>query len=113
MKDKIPIVSEHIRPIVSQLKAMLQKHYQSRLQYLILYGSYARGTSTKESDIDIMVVLNEMSSAHNEIDVLTELKTDLMLENNVYISTNPTSLDQFNKANQLYYRNVKNEGIIL
>ena len=78
-----------------------------------MYGSYARGTFNTESDIDIMVVINDMQSPYKEIDELTELKTDLMLENDIFISTNPTSSEQFENDNQLFYRNVKKEGVLL
>ncbi len=113
MKKTLPAKSLVIEPIVHQMKNIINTHYGNRLKYVILYGSYARGTFTRESDIDIMVVLNDMPSAYAEIDVLTDLKTDLMLDNEIFISTNPTSTQQFENDNQLFYRNVRKEGILL
>ena len=113
MKHKIPAKSQIIKPIVGKLKLIVSNHYGSKLKYLILYGSYARGLFTDQSDIDILVVLSDMKSAYHEIDILTELKTDLMLENDIFISTNPTTTEQFENANQLFYRNVRKEGIVL
>ena len=36
----------------------LQNIYGRHLQSVILYGSYARGDFTKDSDVDIMILLN-------------------------------------------------------
>ena len=36
----------------------LQKIYGNHLKTVILYGSYARGDYTEESDIDIMILLD-------------------------------------------------------
>lgn len=48
---------------IRSLTELLKEKYQERLVYVGLQGSYARGEATKQSDIDIMVVLNELSVA--------------------------------------------------
>jgi len=113
MKKHLPKKSEHIKPIINQLKELVNNHYGNKLKYMILYGSYARGTHTSESDIDIMLVLNEMQSPYKEIDTLTDIKTDLMLENEIFISTNPTTTELFENSQQMFYKNVRREGVLL
>ena len=44
-----------------QIVELLIKRFDSRLLYVGLQGSYLRGEATKSSDIDIMVVLDELS----------------------------------------------------
>ena len=39
----------------------LKEQFNERLMFVGLQGSYARGEATEESDIDIVVVLNELS----------------------------------------------------
>ena len=46
------------RELVSQYVEVLCKIYGKHLKTVILYGSYARGDYTKDSDIDIMVLLD-------------------------------------------------------
>ena len=113
MKNKLPQKSLNIKSILNQLKVLIRNHYGSKFKYLILYGSYARGTYNPESDIDIMVVIKDIHSPYKEIDTLTDLKTDLMLENDIFISTNPTSIEQFENSKQLFYRNVRKEGVLI
>ena len=50
-----------IENYVSKLIDSLQSQYGSRLLYVGLQGSYLRGEATDNSDIDIMVVIDELS----------------------------------------------------
>lgn len=43
------------------LADLLKIHFQDRLRYIGLQGSYLRGEATEESDIDIMVVIDGFS----------------------------------------------------
>ena len=44
--------------LLEQYTEILQKIYGNHLRRVILYGSYARGDYTKDSDIDIMILLD-------------------------------------------------------
>ena len=48
---------------ISSLIELLKTAYQERLLYVGLQGSYLRGEATENSDIDIMVVISDMSGA--------------------------------------------------
>lgn len=48
---------------ISSLMELLKVAYQERLLYVGLQGSYLRGEATENSDIDIMVVISDMSVA--------------------------------------------------
>lgn len=50
-----------IEKYISQFIALLKSKYESRLVYVGLQGSYLRGEATDASDIDIMVVIDELS----------------------------------------------------
>lgn len=50
-----------IENYISQLIDLLQHQYDSRLTYVGLQGSYLRGEATDNSDIDIMVVIDELA----------------------------------------------------
>lgn len=86
--------------------------YGDSLKEVILYGSYARGDYTEESDIDLLIVLkDEELSKINEINRLVKLKSDLMIENRIIISTKAiTAVDYQNRPNAIYHF-IKKEGI--
>lgn len=113
MKNKIPEASIRIKPTLDKLKDAITTYYQKRLKNIILYGSYARGNFNQYSDIDILVVLNDIQSEMLEIDALAEIKTDILLDSDIYISTNPVSEEKFLNSNFVFYKNIRNEGIKL
>ncbi len=70
-------VNPAIALIVHDSKSALEKLYGERLQYVVLYGSYARGDYDDEYDINLFVVLND-----REVNTITEVFTqsDLTLQ---------------------------------
>ena len=55
-REKLGIRS--IEKVLQELKKELKNIYGKRLKKLILYGSYARTEAWKDSDIDVVVLLN-------------------------------------------------------
>lgn len=51
-------VEEKIKNIMSEVYEKLIKLFGKKIERITLYGSYARGDSNLESDVDIMILLN-------------------------------------------------------
>ena len=51
----------NIESYISRLTELLKVRFGSRLLYVGLQGSYLRGEATDDSDIDIMVILDELN----------------------------------------------------
>jgi uncharacterized protein len=111
MKPVTPENTIQVLPVVSELSNRIRNHYGHRLNGVILYGSHARGEASKESDIDLLVVLNQMNRAFHEIDVLTDLKFDLSLDHDLSISLNPTTTEILESSDLPLFRNIRREGI--
>ena len=98
--------------VVSHAKA----EFGSKLNSVILFGSYARGDYDDESDIDIMILAD---IDHGDVNSYTYRLRDriyrLEIENGCVLSlcTVPqATYDRF-KDSLLFYRNVANEGVVL
>jgi len=111
MQKNIPELSENIIPILTQFKDKASMVYGMKLKKVILYGSYAKGKAKHDSDIDLMIVLSEMESEFAEIDRLNDIKFNIGLEYEVYISTNPVSEYNFSHSTLPIFKNVAREGI--
>ena len=100
---------------ITEKVALLSKSvFGDKLDSTLLYGSYARGEQTSESDIDIMVLANvpreELSSYKKPFISLT---SELGLTYDVVVTVTLKDTETFNKYLEAvpFYANVKKEGI--
>ena len=79
-------MDDAIRNLLSELKTELKKIYGERLKGVYLYGSYARGEQDSESDVDVLVVLDDFEHYGAEVDRTGELGASHSLKYGVSIS---------------------------
>ena len=99
------------RQLVQTCKERLVQHYGARFKGLILYGSMARGTEEPESDVDLLVLLDEPFNHFAELEPLIDLLYDLQLDSSRYLSVRPASARDFQAGRIHLYREVRREGI--
>jgi type I restriction enzyme S subunit len=75
-----------IQSLLHELKAGLQTLYGERLKGVYLYGSYARNEADEESDVDVLVVLDDFERYGAEVNRTSELGASLSLKYGVSIS---------------------------
>ena len=101
-------------PLVREVSSSLRKLYGERLSKIILYGSYARGEQTPDSDIDLLIVLKDPQvDAGKEIHFINESIFPIALENNTSISAHPFSLKRFETEKSFFLNRVRKEGKVL
>lgn len=100
-----------IREIVEEFKKEIEKLYGDRLKNVILYGSWARGKATEDSDIDLLIVLEGKVISGKEIDRMIDIITDINLKYGVLISVYPISEKDYITVNSPMLINVRKEGI--
>ena len=101
-----------IREYVERIKEI----YESHVTKIILYGSYARGDNTEDSDIDILILLDMSDEdAKKYQDALFDSAYDFSMDYNVEI--NPIYHDEalFDKWLPVYpfFQNIKRDGVLL
>lgn len=119
MEDSIKIISyisKYDQPlnvdiILKEFKQELKSLYGERLNDIILYGSYARGEATKESDIDVMIILKGSVTPGKEIDKMIDVITDINLKYETLISVFPVSNEDYLNVKSPILINVRREGI--
>ncbi|MCP4710631.1 MAG: nucleotidyltransferase domain-containing protein [Planctomycetes bacterium] len=107
---KIP---DHIHTILTELQAEAKKTYADRFGGLLLYGSYARGDFSIDSDIDVLILLEKMTGLVAERDKISAFICDLCLRFDVVISFIPFDTEDFLRKQTPLILNVKKEGIRL
>jgi len=66
--------------IVKEFKELLKVVHKDNLKAVILYGSMARGDFDDESDIDVLVVLNDISDYVEELDKTFQIQYELEMK---------------------------------
>ncbi len=99
--------------LVAELKSRLSEVLGDRLRGLVLYGSYARGETTAESDLDVMVLLEGPIELWNDLYAMNKAIYPLRLEIDHPIHLLPAPVDAFEKGEYAIYRNARREGIFL
>lgn len=104
-------MSPKIQRLLAELKKGLTELYGTRLKGVYLFGSYARGDYNNNSDLDVMIVLDNYTSYWDELVYSVELASDLSLEYNVTISRMIMTEDQWKKGDLPILRNIRAEGV--
>lgn len=120
---KIPTVDELRLQIPVEKNLMLNEYvkevkkiYGGSLTEVTLYGSYAKGNFTYDSDMDIMILVNLSEGMIKEYrHALSEKTYDFNMENNVDIKPMVKNVEEFDKWTDVYpfYDNVRKEGVVL
>lgn len=100
-----------IESVLSDVKENLKKIYGRRLKKIILYGSYARGEATEGSDIDIIILLEDMKNSLSERDKFFDAIWQLDLKYDTIISIFPFDENQYRTRKLPIILNAKKEGI--
>ena len=109
-------VSAVTRDLLKNYTEGIQRIYGKSLDAVILYGSYARGDYTEDSDIDIMVLTTLTDKEIEQIETeIYDLAFDFLMDYGVDINVVIKNEKQFNYwlGALPFYNNVQKEGVVL
>ncbi len=112
MKKDYLIAEE--RKAVKLFSDRLRKLLKDNLVHIKLFGSKIRGDFTKDSDIDLVIVMREKNYIIRE--QIYDILLDVELEFNAHISLKIFTSDEIEKNKQLgspFIDNLEREGILL
>ena len=100
--------------IWSELVEGILKAIENRLVRIVLYGSFARGTDTEDSDIDIALIMHGGLDPDME-DRLSYFVVNMNLKYDRVFSVIDIDAEHFSKWLPVlpFYQNVDKEGIVL
>ncbi len=104
-------MDERITRLINDVKKYLMMMYGEKIREIILYGSHVRGEATRDSDIDILVLIDDSLDPFEVRRSLSDLLFDILLEHDELISVMVLSEGFFKEYNYPFTLNVKREGI--
>lgn len=105
------MTDKRLQTVLAATKKGLQKLYGPRLKGLVLYGSYARGEATPDSDIDVAVILDEYEDVWTEIKRHGFLAQRLCLRFNVLVALYVVADHDWQVEQSPILVNIRREGI--
>jgi len=114
MKRIDAIKDKHFLTLLNEVKKEILKVFGDKLVQLILYGSYARSTQDPESDIDIMILVDESETQlRGYRGQIVDIMTDLSLKYNTVISFSRETYSRYHQYLDVlpFFRNIYQEGV--
>lgn len=105
-------MDERIKHLIKQIKAHLITMYGEKIKKVILYGSYVRGNATRDSDIDILVLVDQSLNPFEVRESLSDLLFDMILEEGELVSVIAVPEHFYESYNSPFMLNVRKEGVI-
>jgi len=99
--------------LLNELKIGLDGVYGTRLKGLYLYGSCARGEEDEESDVDVLVVLEQFDHYAAEVNRTGELASELSLKYGITVSQVFVREREWFYGDTPFLSNVREEAISL
>lgn len=104
-------MNETIGQVLAELKSRLFALYEGRLKGVYLFGSYARNEADEESDLDLLIVLDEVENYSREITRTSELISEVSLKYGISVSRFFSSKKQWRDDTTLFFVNLREEAI--
>jgi predicted nucleotidyltransferase len=100
-----------VKRLVDQVKAHLNEMYGEGIKKVILYGSHARGEATRNSDVDVLVLVDQSLNPSTVRESIGDLLFDIILEEGEVISVIAVPEELYRNYNSPFMLNVRKEGI--
>ncbi len=97
--------------IASAVARDLKSLYGERLKKVVLYGSWARGDAHRESDVDILIVLDRVDSWVEERDRMDDILWKHSLENSTVVSALIVSEEDYERQREPVLIRAVAEGV--
>jgi len=107
MAKKLP---KKIELLLNEAKGQLRSLYPDRLKDIILFGSYARGDFSKGSDIDLLLLLDQISAPTAERDRYFPMVCDLSLRYDTVVSVIQMDISTYQTKRSPLILNIQKEG---
>jgi uncharacterized protein len=100
-----------IAKILNEAKAELSGLYPGRLKGIILFGSYARGDYATGSDIDLLMLLDNIADPTAERERYFPTVCNLSLKYDTVVSVIPMDYETYLNVKNPLILNARKEGI--
>ena len=106
-------MDQKVKRLVDRVKVHLTERYGEHIKKVILYGSYARGEATEDSDVDVLVLVDQSLKPSEVHESMSDLLYDIVLEEGELVSVIVIPEGFFDSHNLPFMLNVRKEGVMV
>lgn len=107
-KEELYKVNKKLKTILEEILSKITHKISSSVHSIILFGSHAKGTTTKTSDIDLLFIVSNIKDK-NMRDTIEQECASYQYSHNVNISPIITNMEEFKKMLKSKEMNVGKE----
>jgi predicted nucleotidyltransferase len=100
-----------VRAALAELQTALHELYGVNAPTLLLYGSYARGEASADSDVDVVLLYPRIVRPGQEISQLRAILSSLNLRYQILIAVLPASAHHYRTSATAFWKNVRREAV--
>ena len=104
-------MNEQRQALARQIKDLLESTYGQRLRGVVLYGSFARGDESPDSDIDVLILLDTVAAYGREVRAGLDALYPLAMSLRRRISIKPVAMADYENQAYPLFRHARQEGI--
>ena len=104
-------MDEKVERILKEIKRYLKERYGNKIKKVILYGSYARGEATEDSDVDVLIVVSDDLDPKVVRRSLEPLIGEFYVRDLEIVTIFPVRESDFEHKQSDFLINVRKEGI--
>ncbi len=108
--------NDFLDSILSEITSGAKLLYGNKLKKIVLYGSYARGDNNQESDIDVMILIDDDEEKLRQYEKqLDYLISEIGYKYVKLLSLVDISYERYNEWMDIvpYYKNINEEGVVI
>ncbi|MGM9570547.1 MAG: nucleotidyltransferase domain-containing protein [Phascolarctobacterium sp.] len=102
--------------VLKELTEQIYNLLGDKLEKVVLYGSYARGDNTEESDVDVLVLTNMAPEENRKILwTLNKIFSRVGLEHDILLSMFLLDKNSFHARKPIlpFYQNIEKDGVVV
>ena len=100
-----------VQPLLERIKAYLKQRFGDGIEAVLLYGSYARGSATPDSDIDLLVLTDESLRPSEVRRSLNDVLYDILVEEGELVSVIVIQESFYKTQSSPFLQRVREEAI--
>ena len=105
--------AERVASALDNARAALQALYGDQLRQLVLFGSQARGDAERDSDVDLLVVLEGPVDPYREARRTSGVVVDTATYDGIALSLTHLSASEWADPRRSFVRNARHDGVQL